>query len=125
MLPTVQAQSPNTVPGNSPDYVLNVPFGKHTRERERKGGGERDRDRKIRGGRRRVWSRRGEWEKKKMKERREEGPVSVIMLGHHKLPKVTRSLRMVLIVFMLLASFDKNIFTLFKINNIVTYLSVL
>lgn len=37
------------LPGNSPDYVLNVPFGKHTRERGRVRGGKRDRDRKIKG----------------------------------------------------------------------------
>ena len=46
-----------------------------------------------------------EWEKKKRKERREEGPVSVIMLGASQAPKSKRSLRMVLIVFKLLASF--------------------
>lgn len=32
------------LPGNSPDYVLNVPFGKHTRERG-KGGEETETER--------------------------------------------------------------------------------
>ena len=59
------------LPGNSPDSVLNVPFGKHTRERGRmREGGKRQRQKdkgeKEGGG---VEQKR-EWEKKKRKERR-------------------------------------------------------
>lgn len=37
------------LPGNSPDYVLNVPFGKHTRERGRVRGGKKRQRQKDKG----------------------------------------------------------------------------
>ena len=94
------------LPGNSPIVYKMFPL-ENTQEREE--GGERGRKRqrereRERGGRGRG---RGAGERKggEKEGKKGEGPVSVIMLGASQAPKRNRSLRMVLMVFMLLASF--------------------